>query len=177
MVHGMASSTIDQWGVGIVFTVVDEDGPEIDKSEESNVCKLLQGKQEGKQMVRDRLSEAVDWVEGMRSERGRHDPFVVWLVESLVDTRMVQTAVYPVDQKVREQDEEWKLDNVVKREGCLGETIVHLRVSTDFGQHTCSREYGHNWDGLHCLGNLEADLVLEIFRVLRSGLVKDKDIR
>ena len=98
---------------------MDEDGPEIDKGEESNVCKFLEGKQEREQVVRNRLREAVHWVEGMRSEWCRHDPFVVWLVESLVDARMVQTAVYPIDQEIREKDEERELDDVIKRERCL----------------------------------------------------------
>ena len=85
MMHGVAGSAIDEWRVGIVFSIMDENCPEVDEDEESNICKLLKRKEEREQMVWNRLSESNTRVEGMRGERSRHDPFVVRFVESLVD--------------------------------------------------------------------------------------------
>jgi hypothetical protein len=85
MMHGVAGSAIDERRVGIVFSIMDENCPEVDEDEESNVCKLLKWEEEWEQMVWNRLSESINRMEGMRGERSRHDPFVVRLVEGLVD--------------------------------------------------------------------------------------------
>lgn len=41
MVHGMASSAIDHGRVCNVFSVVNENGPDIYEAEERNVCEFL----------------------------------------------------------------------------------------------------------------------------------------
>lgn len=45
----------------------------------------------------------------MARKRGWHDPFMVWFMESLVDERMMQAPMYPVDEEVGKGDEEWEL--------------------------------------------------------------------
>lgn len=50
---------------------------------------------------------------------GRHDPLVVWLVERLVDCRVVQTPVDPVDAEIGKGDEYWELQVVVQKEGLV----------------------------------------------------------
>ena len=52
MVHGVACGAVDDWVVGIVFSIVDEDGPDIDEHKECNVCKLLEREEERKDVVR-----------------------------------------------------------------------------------------------------------------------------
>jgi hypothetical protein len=48
-------------------------------------------------MVWDGLEIAIEWVEGVRCEWSGNDPFVVWLVETLVDSGPVQPSVDKVD--------------------------------------------------------------------------------
>src|ERR1700742_1758948 len=115
MVHGVTSGTINDWVVRVVFSIVDEDGPDVDEHEESNVCKLLEGEEERENVVRRRLCESVEWVESMRCEWRRNNPFVMRLVQGLVHQRMMQAAVDPVDAEVGEEDEEWELEHVVPR--------------------------------------------------------------
>lgn len=55
------------------------------------------------------LSKPVEWMEGMACKRGWHDPFMVWFMESLVNQRMMQAPVYPVDEEICKGDEEWEL--------------------------------------------------------------------
>ena len=45
----------------------------------------------------------------MAGERSRHDPFVVRLVQSLVNAGVVQTTMNPVDEEVGEEEEEREL--------------------------------------------------------------------
>ncbi len=41
MVHGVASCTVDDGAVCVVFAIVNEDRPNVDEDEECDVCKLL----------------------------------------------------------------------------------------------------------------------------------------
>ena len=75
-------------------------------------------------MVGKALSVAVGGMECVRGERSRHDPLVVWLVDVLVDTGMVQTAVDPVDGRVGEEEEEGKLKVVVPESRALIHCVV-----------------------------------------------------
>lgn len=87
--HGMACCTVDDGRVGHVFSIVNEDGPDVDKDEQRNIGELLERENEGKKMVRHRLQETVYGMEGMGREWSGHDPLVMCLVEGLVDSRMM----------------------------------------------------------------------------------------
>lgn len=80
VVHGVAGRTVHDRAVGDVLAIMNEDGPQVDKSEQEDVGKLLQGEDEGEDVVRDTLGPAIERVEGVRGIRARHDPFVVRLV-------------------------------------------------------------------------------------------------
>lgn len=80
MVHRVAGCAIHDRAVGNVLAIVDEDGPKIDKPEQEDVGDFLQGEDEGKDVVRDTLGPAIEWMESVRSVGARHDPFVVGLV-------------------------------------------------------------------------------------------------
>ena len=60
----------------------------------------------------------------MACEWSRHDPLVVWLVEGLVHSWVVQATMNPINAKVREQDEERKLDEVVQWEWSFGRAVI-----------------------------------------------------
>lgn len=113
VVHGVAGGAVDDRTVGDIFTVVDHDGPDVDEHEKSNVGELLQREDEGEDVVRQRLSVAVERVESVRGERRGHDPLVVRLVQLLVNHGVVQAAVNPVDEEVGEADEEGELEKQV----------------------------------------------------------------
>lgn len=80
MVHGVACSAVDDGAVGDVFTVVDHDGPEIDKHEENDVSPFLEREDEWEDVVGNTLRPPIDGVEGMGRIGSRHDPFVVRFV-------------------------------------------------------------------------------------------------
>ena len=65
-------------------------------------------------MIGNGLGEPVQWMKSMRSVGCWHDPFVVWFVERLVDERVMQATVNPVDAEVGEEDKEGELDDVVQ---------------------------------------------------------------
>ena len=86
-------------------SVVDGNGPDVDGNVEQQVGELVHGEEEHVDVVGGALQEAVNGVEGMGGEGRGHLPDVVGLVDVLVDEAVVQPAVDPVDQAVREQDE------------------------------------------------------------------------
>ncbi len=99
------------------------------------------------------------------------------LVKSLVDHRVMQATMDPVDAEIGEENEEGELNDVVPRKRCFRRQIVQLGVTTYLSQHARCGEEGHERHGFVCLCDLHADLVLEVFWVLRRSLIKDEDIR
>lgn len=140
MVHGVAGRTVHDGAVGDVLAIMNEDGPQVDKSEQEDVGKLLQGEDEGEDVVRDTLRPAIERVEGVRGVRAGHDPFVVRLVQGLVDAGVVQATVDPVDEEVGKADEEGDLDEAVVREGLFGGGVVKFGVSADLQNEERSRQ-------------------------------------
>jgi len=55
---------------------------------------------EGKKMVWKTLRKSIDGVEGMTSEWGGHNPFVMGLVDGLVDALVMKSAVNEVDPEI-----------------------------------------------------------------------------
>jgi hypothetical protein len=177
MVHGVAGGAVDDGGVGDVLAVVDEDGPDVDEDEQGDVGELLEGEDEGEDVVGEGLGEAVNGVEGVGGEGGRHDPFVVRFVQALVDGGMVQAAVDPVDAKVGEEDEERELEVAVLGEGRGGGGVVELAIAPNLGEEEGCGEYGHGGHGVHGLFDFEADLVYQVFGVGEGGMVEDEEVR
>jgi hypothetical protein len=185
VVHGVASRAVDDGRVGDVFTVVNHDGPDLDESEEGDVCELLQREDEGEQVVWDGLGEAVERVESVAGEGCGHDPLVVRLVQALVEELAVQGAVDPVDAEVGEGQEDRELnpvpgvaENAQERVGEVGVSgrVVNEAHAANFGDEEGDGEEGHDGDGFEGLLDFETHLVLEVFGVLEGGLVEDKDV-
>ena len=128
----MACRAVDEVGVGYIFTVVcgnrltthdfygrlgpltDEDSPEVNEDEESNICELLQWKNEWEDVVWYTLRKTVHGVEGVASVRRGHNPFMVRLVQRLINHGMMQSSVDPVDAQIREKNEQRELKIVVE---------------------------------------------------------------
>ena len=66
---------------------------------------FLDGEEVGEDVVRERLEVTVDWVESVCGEGGGNDPLVVWLVDVLVDERVVFQSVNPVNAVIGEEEE------------------------------------------------------------------------
>ena len=84
---------------------MDGHGPYIDQYVEEQVDELVHGEEEDVDVVGQTLGEPVEGVEGVAGEGTRHLPLVVGLVDVLVDERVVEPPVDPVDHKVSEHDE------------------------------------------------------------------------
>ena len=106
----------------------------------------------------------------------RHDPFVVRLVQRLVNQLVMQSPMYPVYAQVGEGDEERELEIIVESKRRVGGGVVELRVAAHFQEETRRREDGHDGHGDHGLADLEPDLVFEVFGVRERGMVEDEDV-
>lgn len=129
----MTRRPVDNATVHRILPIMNHDRPNIHKNKQPHVRKLLQWKHKRKNMVWHALREPIKRMESMAGERRRHHPFVVRLVHLLVYLGMMQAAVYPVDERVGEQEEEWELQNVVPATGPRGGGVVDFRVAADFG--------------------------------------------
>jgi len=86
VVVGVVGSAVDhlhQRAGHPVVPVVDGDGPDVDEDVKGQVEDLVQGEEEGVDVVGQPLEEAVHWVEGVAGEGRGHLPHVVRLVEQL----------------------------------------------------------------------------------------------
>lgn len=112
----------------------------------------------------------------MACVRRGHDPFMMRLVKALVDERVVEVAMDPVNAKVGKKKEQGKLSNCVPEPGALIGCIVKLAVTTNFESHQRSGAEGHKGHGLVCLLDFEPDLILDKFRVLQGTFVENEQI-
>lgn len=90
----------------------------------------------------------------------------------------------PVDEEVREQQEEWELDVVVcaseePKQGMFDvrDIVVDEAVPTDFSHEKWECEHGHDWHRGQSLFDLHFQLVLEVLRMLEGCLVEDEGVR
>ena len=67
-------------------------------------------------MVGNTLRETVQWMEGVTCEWGRHDPLVMRLVQRLVDSRVMQAPMNPVNEHIGERNKERELQDIIKSE-------------------------------------------------------------
>ena len=77
--------------------LTDQDCPDVDEGEQGDISELLKWEEEGEQMVGYALGKPVQWMKSVTCKGSWHDPFVMALMESLVDQRMMQASVDPVD--------------------------------------------------------------------------------
>ena len=176
VVHRVAGGAIHDGAVGHVLTVVNEDGPEVDKAEQEDVGQFLQREDERENVVWHTLRPAIQRVESVRRIRARHDPLVVRLVQGSVDSWMVQTPVDPVDEEIGEADEEGKLQDIIKGEGFLGDGVVEFGVASNFHHEKGRGEQSHWGHGAHGLLDLQRNLVFQELGVFVGCLVPNEDI-
>lgn len=113
----------------------------------------------------------------MAGVRSRHDPFVMWLVQRLVDHRVMETTVNPIYQEIGKENKDRELQIVVAWERLLVQSVVELGIAFDFESEKAGGEEGHARHRRLCLLDLHPHLVLEVFRVIEGRLVKHEDVR
>jgi hypothetical protein len=79
--------------------------------------------------------------------------------------------------EVGEREEERELGEVVPQPRTVLHGIVYLRIATHLQQEPRGGEDGHDREGDVGLAHLEADLILEVSRVVEGGFVEDEDVR
>lgn len=157
-------------------SVVDEDGPDLHQDEHDQVEVPLHGADEDKDVVRQRLDEAVGRVESQSSKGRRHDPLVVRLVDVLVDAGVVLQAVNPVDADVVEGHVQHGRAHQ-PAPAILGEVAVQQAVTPHLGEEDGQGHEVDEGDGLHGGDDLLAHLVLEEAWVVFQAAVKDEVVR
>jgi hypothetical protein len=124
MMHSVTSRAVDNGGIGYIFTVVDHDGPDIDEDEQEDVSEFLEGKDEREDVVRNRLSPAIKGMECVTGIGRRHDPFMMGLMQRLVNKGMMKTAVNEIDPEICKDEEERELEVVVPKTRSFSRRIV-----------------------------------------------------
>ena len=112
----------------------------------------------------------------MAGEGRGHDPLVVRLVKVLVDERVVEVAMDPVDAEVGEDEEDGELEEVVPHAGALLGGVVKLAVASNLEAHEGRGAEGHEGHGLVGLDDLEPDLVLDELGMVEGALVEDEEV-
>lgn len=127
-------------------------------------------------MVGYTLRPSVKRVKRITGVRRGNDPFVMRLVESLVDERIVQRTMNPVDAKVRKRDKQRILDPIVKGERRLAREIVEFRPSLSLGHEKRRCQCRHDRHGMQRLTDLHRNLIAQEFGMLHGTVVIDKVI-
>jgi len=159
MMQGMASRAIDNRAVSHIFPIMDHDSPEINKGKKSNVSKFVEREQKGVKMIRNPLCISVQRMKSMTCKRGWHDPFMMRLMNILIDLWMVQSAMNPINQEIGEEHEERELSIVVPDAGTFGRGIVYLGVAVHFKCEDRGCHDGHNGKRFIGLDHFEPDLI------------------
>ena len=120
----MAGSSVNNGRVVRILAIMNQDSPDVDTNKQEDIGKLGKREQEREDVIGQTLGIAVQWMESVRGIGSRHDPLVVWLVDVLVNERVVEIAVNPVDERVGEEEEKGKLHVVVPQSRTLVDRIV-----------------------------------------------------
>src|SRR5437879_6062436 len=105
----MTRRSINNWIIGNILPIVDEDRPDIYRNKESDVGELVEGKDKWEDVVRNGLCKPIKGMKSMTRIRSRYDPFMVWLMQYLIDHRMMQSSMNPINPEIREKQEKREL--------------------------------------------------------------------
>ena len=98
---------------------------------------------EGENMVWNTLRKSINWVEGVTSKWGGHNPFVMRLVDGLVDALVMKPAVNEVNPEIGKHQKQWELEPQVPLSVEFN-ICVQLRIATNFSQEERGCENSHN---------------------------------
>lgn len=131
VVHVVVSSAVDNLPIGKGDAVVDRGSPDSHGNEEDEVRELVHGHKVGHDPVRPRLRPGVERVERKGREGAWEDERVVELVHWAVEEVAVQSVVDPIDEEIRNDEENDDRERPIgNRERQVVEVVefeVHLR--------------------------------------------------
>jgi hypothetical protein len=98
---------------------------------------------------------------------------VVRFVKALVDERVVQVSMNPVDAKVVKDKEKRKLDNIVPETGPLLSRVEELAVAADFNEEDWRGAKCHDRHRLVSLDDFEPGLTFDESGMVQGAFFKD----
>lgn len=177
VVNSVASSSVHHRVIGNIVSVVDHDGPEVDKGEQQQVRHLVQRQEHRIQVVWQRLREAVHRMEGVGSKWSANNPLVVRFMQTLVHGGPVQPAVEEVDAAVGEENEHGELQpEHLPSTGLFGNVEIQLGEAVQLQEEERDGERHHNGDSGHGLPELQGDLVLQVSGMVEDLLVENENV-
>lgn len=141
--HGMASGAINNLAVHCILPIVNHHGPYVDEGEQDNIGVFIERKHKGKDVIRYTLSKTIYGMESMAGKRRWNHPLMMCFVQSLVDQRMVEAPVNPVDQEIGKSYEERELDVIIPSTRSFARAIVHPGEAAQFGHKARNGQEGH----------------------------------
>lgn len=141
VVIGVMCSSVDEflqqpWDP--VVTIVNGDGPYVNKHIKAQVEYLVQRKEERVNVVGESLKEAVDGVESVAGKGSRDLPDVVRFMEMLIDQFVMQETVNPVDAHVGEKEEgKHAKDESWPTQWRFTDFVIELAIASYFSEEQC----------------------------------------
>jgi len=130
VVNDVVIRTIENNTIVSTSTIVNANGPEVDKRKQEQVQEFVHREHEHENVVWSRLQESVHWVKRVTSERSGDDPFVVKLVNRSIQDRVVKITVNPINERVSEYQVKDHLQASAEPiDGCNRQLIVELAVA------------------------------------------------
>jgi len=176
MMDRMMSAGVDDFGSKHIVAIVNHDRPDVNEHEDGNIEPLLHGNNVYKQMVRNRLSITIKRMESMGSERGRDDPLVVGLVETLVKDRVMEPTVDPIDTKIGEHKEGSNTEEHIGDTSIgLGITIK-LGITLNFTPEPWDSEQNEARNSLDSTIDFQTNLVLQELWMLHNFMIEQNEV-
>lgn len=176
MMDRVMSAGVNNLGTKHVVAIMNHDCPDVDEHENGDIEPLLHGNNVDKQVVWNRLSISIERMESMGSERGRDDPFVMGLVETLVKNRVVEPTMNPVDTKIGEHKEGSDTEKHIGDTSISLGVTVKLGITLDFTPEPWDSEQNEAWNSLDSTIDFETDLVLQELWMLHDFMVEQEEI-
>lgn len=176
MMHRMTRRPIQDRAIRHILPIMNKHRPQLHKKEQRQIAELLQWENERKHMVRHTLQPPINRMERHARIRSRHNPFMVRFMQTLINQRVMQTAMDEINTEIRKQQEERELQVIVISEWFIGEGIVEFGVPPYFGEEEGGGEDGDEGHGVDGLADLHPYLVFEEFGVFEGCFVEDEDV-
>lgn len=129
-----------------VNLVVNRDCPEVNQHKHGNEEKVVQREDVREYVIRNSLTEAVQWVERVGAVWACEAVGVVQLVQTAIEDWVMKSTMEPIHHEVSEDEKQWDTQEEVPP-SVLIDILVHLAVSTVREEGRRQQWDRHHWDG------------------------------